>query len=577
MANDKRVNLSPGKKAAAPAAIGKKRKRRAVSHTSAATSLTAFREGMQRATRHIFLVLVVLLGISIVLGFGLVPLPNMRSESGQATDQVAKFGGHVIARDEFEKMVDQATQRSSMFMPSGPTADLDIRNMILDQDVDHQLRLDAAKAEGNRVGRKQLQDRITEAIDQQIQQQRSDLMRTKDKDAEKKFLAKMEVKTWDQLRKKMEGQIDPNWLASTKDQLLLSNLEKTVKKRAAKMSIANVKPEDLEYHVRLIEAAITPPPPKGSKPGPNTPAPQTKEQAKAKADAIYNEIKAGADFGKVASEKSDDAYTKSKQGDMGWVGYNGFYPSETRDAALKLKDGEASAPIETRSGYYIVKMEGRRYSEEKYWNDYLDNLKKKANVTVIDPVLKAYRQMQEDTSAASKALAAVKPGDKAGLQKAQENQKKVRENSIASLQKAVDQVYDPHTKSAVYYEIGQLYSQDANRAKAIEFYGKAAEAMPSPEVFAEMGDAQRLLYDDQGRKDEKLKDAAIESYKKAADMAGDPTSSSNLSIHQRLQNAYTEMGAKELADAEGKWVEKNRAAAQSSMFGGLGGGTFNVP
>lgn len=65
----------------------------------------------------------------------------------------------------------------------------------------------------------------------------------------------------------------------------------------------------------------------------------------------------GADFNKIAVEKSDDKTAKDNKGDLGFFTAlfpNGFYNVET--AIYKMKPGEITAPIRTPLGYHLFKL-----------------------------------------------------------------------------------------------------------------------------------------------------------------------------------------------------------------------------
>lgn len=79
-----------------------------------------------------------------------------------------------------------------------------------------------------------------------------------------------------------------------------------------------------------------------------------------KAFVIYKKIKSGANFEETAKEVSEDKQTGAKGGLVGWV--NSFqmsYP-ELEEAAYKIKVGEITEPIKTRSGYHILKLNETR-------------------------------------------------------------------------------------------------------------------------------------------------------------------------------------------------------------------------
>ncbi|MFN8266545.1 MAG: peptidylprolyl isomerase [Chitinophagales bacterium] len=82
----------------------------------------------------------------------------------------------------------------------------------------------------------------------------------------------------------------------------------------------------------------------------------SEDKAAEKALAVYKKIKTGVNFEAIAKEMSEDKQTGAKGGRVGWV--NSFqisYP-ELEEAAYKIKVGEVTEPIKTRSGYHILKL-----------------------------------------------------------------------------------------------------------------------------------------------------------------------------------------------------------------------------
>jgi foldase protein PrsA len=77
--------------------------------------------------------------------------------------------------------------------------------------------------------------------------------------------------------------------------------------------------------------------------------------AKAKADDLYNQIKGGGDFAKLAKENSQDPASAANGGDLGFFGKGKMVP-EFEKAAFELKAGEVSQPIRTVYGYHIIKV-----------------------------------------------------------------------------------------------------------------------------------------------------------------------------------------------------------------------------
>lgn len=74
---------------------------------------------------------------------------------------------------------------------------------------------------------------------------------------------------------------------------------------------------------------------------------------------LYNKLKQGGDFAKLAGEYSQDR-SGEKGGDLGWFG-RGQMVKPFEDAAFGLKNiGDISEPIQTRFGFHIIKLTGRR-------------------------------------------------------------------------------------------------------------------------------------------------------------------------------------------------------------------------
>lgn len=82
--------------------------------------------------------------------------------------------------------------------------------------------------------------------------------------------------------------------------------------------------------------------------------------AKVTIDSIYQRIKAGDDFGKLATEKSDDKGSATKNGELPWFGSGRMIP-EFENAAFALKNvGDVSEPIQSAYGWHIIKLLDRR-------------------------------------------------------------------------------------------------------------------------------------------------------------------------------------------------------------------------
>jgi peptidyl-prolyl cis-trans isomerase C len=83
----------------------------------------------------------------------------------------------------------------------------------------------------------------------------------------------------------------------------------------------------------------------------------TEEEAKAKAQKLLADIRAGADFKKLARENSDDAATRDKDGDFGMLKASDSLPDAIKAAVFSLKAGEVTEPIAQPNGFYLLRAE----------------------------------------------------------------------------------------------------------------------------------------------------------------------------------------------------------------------------
>lgn len=86
-----------------------------------------------------------------------------------------------------------------------------------------------------------------------------------------------------------------------------------------------------------------------------------KKKLREKAEATLKKIKAGEDFGKLASDLSDDAGSKTKGGDLGFIS-KGKTVKPFEDVAFSLKPGDVSGVVETQFGYHILKVAEKKES-----------------------------------------------------------------------------------------------------------------------------------------------------------------------------------------------------------------------
>ena len=132
------------------------------------------------------------------------------------------------------------------------------------------------------------------------------------------------------------------------------------------------------------------------------------------AKAIKAELDGGADFAKLAADKSIDPSAKQNGGDLG------FFKAETMvkpfaDAAFALKVNEISAPVQSQFGWHVIKLIETRKTQPppfeqvasqlqqqmlyKKFDDTVASLKKQTQVSIPDPQLAAAVKAQEQQQA----------------------------------------------------------------------------------------------------------------------------------------------------------------------------------
>lgn len=89
---------------------------------------------------------------------------------------------------------------------------------------------------------------------------------------------------------------------------------------------------------------------------PRAAAPAT-AAARAQADSILREIRAGADFGAAARRFSMDPGSREQGGSLGWIRRGQGWDPKFEDAAFTLRVGQVSDPVETSFGFHLIQVE----------------------------------------------------------------------------------------------------------------------------------------------------------------------------------------------------------------------------
>lgn len=124
--------------------------------------------------------------------------------------------------------------------------------------------------------------------------------------------------------------------------------------------------------------------------------------AKAKASALLEQIRKGADFKKLARENSDDETSRAKDGYFGDLkATTSGVPDAIRAALFKLNTGETTDVIPQPNGFYLFRAEevkvtpysevhdqvDHAYKEERF-KQWMDKMQSDTKATILNPKLK---------------------------------------------------------------------------------------------------------------------------------------------------------------------------------------------
>jgi peptidyl-prolyl cis-trans isomerase D len=113
------------------------------------------------------------------------------------------------------------------------------------------------------------------------------------------------------------------------------------------------------------------------------PAPGAKEDekavadARAKADDVLKQVKAGGDFAKLAEKYSDDPGSAKSGGELGWIGRGRTVP-EFEKAAFSLAKGQTSDLVKSSYGFHIIRVEDKQEAHLKTLAEVKSEIEEKA-------------------------------------------------------------------------------------------------------------------------------------------------------------------------------------------------------
>jgi parvulin-like peptidyl-prolyl isomerase len=124
------------------------------------------------------------------------------------------------------------------------------------------------------------------------------------------------------------------------------------------------------------------------------------EDARTLALDIAKRLRAGEDMAKLAEQYSEDAASKTKGGEIGWVNFASNYPAEFTLGALALAKDDVSNPIRLPGGFYILRADDRTAMplddassdiqvelKKVHLDEFMKGLNERFRPQIVDPTL----------------------------------------------------------------------------------------------------------------------------------------------------------------------------------------------
>src|SRR5687768_8504453 len=309
-------------------------------HYQPNTMLSITRMRKTFARRAIYLFITGIFALSLVAYFGSGQLGGSGANTSREYQEapIVTVNGEEVPRGQFTQMWDQYKSMTG----GNEVQAISFQGMLLGQLIDQALQRSVAKERNLKVSEADIDKRIME---------------------EKTRLGKTKPVSEDEFRELLDtqGVSISDYREELSEQLLPAKLQQDI----AKQVVANDEELRKSYDEVSLRHILV-----DDKKLPDA-------QAKAKADKILAEVKAGGDFAALANKYSDDPSNKvqkfdsktkqmvpgegpGKGGDLGWTKFSMLetaYVPEFGAAAKKLAPGQVSDPVKTQFGYHIIKLE----------------------------------------------------------------------------------------------------------------------------------------------------------------------------------------------------------------------------
>jgi peptidyl-prolyl cis-trans isomerase C len=298
--------------------------------------------------------------------------PAVKPVPAQLPEIVARVNGKDIPRSEFENAVRNVESQNG---PVPPNRRDEFYRALLDDLIGYRLLEQECSAQKMAIA-----DTDVEARIKQIRQQ------FPDEATFQKALADRQT-TLDRLRSETRNQLMVDRFIEAQVNAKISVPPQQVTDFYNQNPDKFVQPETMRARHILVRL-------------PDKPDDAAKKKARIEAEAILKQLKAGADFAKLAKEKSQDPGSAQNGGELPAFPKGQMIPA-FEQAAFALKPGQMSGVVETQFGFHIIKVlerhpEGKVPFEQvrTQISDYLTNQQRQQKIGALIDQLKAKAKVQ---------------------------------------------------------------------------------------------------------------------------------------------------------------------------------------
>ena len=286
-------------------------------------------------------------GAWLGLALGLLARPLAAQEEGPVDRFVAVVGNSVILFSQVQEEI-LAQRMQGVPIPTDEAEIKVLQERVLSDLIDAELLLQEAVTD---TSVQVTDDEVIQAVEARIRQQRRDIP--------------SELDWRNELRR--EGFLTPEeyrrWLIEQQRRFFLR--EKYLQSLTNTRILVQVQPNDRELRDYFDRQKQTLSPEQRKTPpaisfrqivvAPRASA-TSRAEARARADSLVKELRAGADFATAARRFSSDPASKDKGGDLGWF-RRGVMIAEFERVAFQLRPGVVSEPVETSFGFHIIQVQ----------------------------------------------------------------------------------------------------------------------------------------------------------------------------------------------------------------------------